>query len=112
MFAAWKAVPRIPSPPSGKAITNKYNPIQTICNAVFHFPNFSAGMTTPFPAATKRNPVTMNSRDKINNTGNKAHPGKTSKYNIATNNPLVMTLSANASINFPKSVIWFHVLAK
>lgn len=63
----------------------------------------------PLEAASIRTPATINSRIKIIKT---THEGKTCSSIKTTRAAKTRILSARGSINFPKSVISFRLLAK
>ena len=79
-----------------------------ICVAVFHFPNFSAAITTPSFATIALNPVINNSLNIIINTNHKLI---WSYFVRTTNAEITNNLSAKGSINFPKFVTILCFLA-
>ena len=77
----------------------------TICHNVFCFPSRSAESTAPRAPATRRSPVTKNSRARIAIT---SHPGISRWSRSVTNAAAISTLSASGSINWPKAVTKFR----
>ena len=75
--------------------------MKTICSTVFHLPSASAAITTPFFAATSRNPEITNSRPMNRIAAIGCRWPKAESRIIAEQ---VNSLSAIGSMNFPKSV--------
>ena len=76
--------------------------------AVLTLPLQPAAITLPLPTATRRNPVTANSRAR---TSISAQPGIMPHSQNITIAAMVKSLSARGSRNLPKSLTWLKRLA-
>ena len=77
--------------------------IQTMVVAVFTLPDQPAAMTRPLSTATSRSPVTANSLATTIRTVQAGICPASTNHSMAET---TSSLSANGSMNFPKSVIW------
>ena len=82
--------------------------VETIWNTVFTLPRGPAAITTPFSTATRRKPLTRNSRPSISmHTQSGMRP-----WAVNTIMALITSsLSAMGSMNLPKLVIRFRLRA-
>ena len=80
----------------------------TMVEAVFTLPDLPAAMTRPCSTATRRRPVTANSRAR---TMKKAQPGIQPTSTNQAMAEITRSLSARGSMNLPKSVIRLYLRA-
>ena len=77
--------------------------MHTMVLAVLTLPDQPAAMTRPLSTATRRRPVTANSRATTMSTAQAGIMPLSTNHSMADT---TSSLSARGSINLPKSVIW------